>query len=378
MMNHMNPEKFEFPKRENRDLINLNPLQTGGRLTEAAKKALVEFGDGYSVCDFCSGRLDLIKNPDISGFVHEALPEFLGADSVRLTHGAREGIFIVFHSVCKPGDTIIADANRHYSSVLAAERAGLKLIEVPNSGAPEFKINVDDYEPLIKKHKPRLLLLTYPDGNYGNLPDAKRLAEIAGENKVPLLLNAAYAAGRMPVDMNGIGADFMACSGHKSMSSSGPIGVLGVKKKWEDIVFRKSKYYKIKEVELLGCASRGAPVATLMASFREVVERVKNWDGEVENARRLSGELEKLGLRQLGEKPHNHDLMFFEAEALHEIAEKRGKGGFFLYRELKERGITGIKPGLTKAFKISSFGISREELRHVADSFREIMENGKS
>ncbi len=373
----MNLEKFENLKRENKDLINLNPLQTGGRLTESAKKVLVEFGDGYSVCDFCSGRLDLIKNPDISGFVHEALPEFLGADSVRLTHGAREGIFIVFHSVCKPGDTIIADANRHYSSVLAAERAGLNVVEVPNSGEPEFKINVNDYEPLIKKHKPCLVLLTYPDGNYGNLPDAKRLGKIAGENNVPFLLNAAYGVGRMPVNMNDIGADFIVGSGHKSMSSSGPIGVLGVKKKWEDIVFRKSKYYKIKEIELLGCTSRGAPVATLMASFPSVAKRIRQWGSEVENAQWLSKKLENLGLRQLGEKPHNHDLMFFKADALRKIAEKHSKGRFFLYYELKKSGITGIKPGLTKAFKLSSFGKTKEELQHVADSFGEILENGR-
>ena len=38
-------------KRTHHDFINLMPLQTGGILTDAAKEALVEFGDGYSVCD---------------------------------------------------------------------------------------------------------------------------------------------------------------------------------------------------------------------------------------------------------------------------------------------------------------------------------------
>jgi len=48
-----NLKKFENLKRENKNLINLDPIQTGGKLTDAAKKVLIEFGDGYSVCDFC-------------------------------------------------------------------------------------------------------------------------------------------------------------------------------------------------------------------------------------------------------------------------------------------------------------------------------------
>ncbi|MBU3957582.1 MAG: O-phospho-L-seryl-tRNA:Cys-tRNA synthase, partial [Nanoarchaeota archaeon] len=76
-------------------------------------------------------------------------------------------------------------------------------------------------------------------------------------------------------------------------------------------------------------------------------------------------------------KPHNHDLMFFKADVLHELAEKHGKGRFFLYHELKERGITGIKPGLTKAFKLSSFGKTKEELQHVVNSFKEILEKNQ-
>jgi Sep-tRNA:Cys-tRNA synthetase len=55
-------------KRETKRMINLNPLQTGGILTKEARRALIEWGDGYSICDFCQGRLDEIKNPPIADF----------------------------------------------------------------------------------------------------------------------------------------------------------------------------------------------------------------------------------------------------------------------------------------------------------------------
>ncbi len=370
-------EEFERIERENKELINLNPIQTGGRLTSAAKKALLEFGDGYSICDFCPGRLDEIENPNVKKFVHQDLPKFLGADVVRITNGAREGMFIVMHSITKPGDTIVVDSNRHYTTIVAAERNNLRVVEAPSSGGPEYKINVEDYEDLINKHKPSLVVLTYPDGNYGNLPDAKKLGEIAKKYKVPYLVNGAYAVGRMPVSMKEFGADFIIGSGHKSMASSGPIGVLGMDRKWEKIVLKKSSTYSEKETELLGCTARGVATATLMASFPEVYKRTQNWEKEVEKAQWFSKELEKLGLEQMGEKPHKHDLMFFKSEPFYEISLKHPRGRFFLYSALKKKGIVGIKPGLTKHFKVSVFGISKPELKQVINAFKEILQAAK-
>jgi len=221
-----------------------------------------------------------------------------------------------------------------------------------------------------------MIVLTYPDGNYGNLPEVEKLGKIAAEFKVPYLLNGAYAVGRMPISLKKTGADFIIGSGHKSMASSGPIGILGMKKKWEEIILKKSKEYPKKEIELLGCSARGTAMATLMASFPEVSQRVEKWPEEVEKAQWFSQELEKLGLEQLGEKPHRHDLMFFKAEPFYEISKKHPKGKFFLYSELKKRGITGIKPGLTKMFKISTFGISKEKLQQVINAFKEILSVG--
>ncbi|MEM2922495.1 MAG: aminotransferase class V-fold PLP-dependent enzyme, partial [Candidatus Bathyarchaeia archaeon] len=214
-------QKLRNLKREHRSFINLDPLQRGGILSPEAREALEAWGDGYSICDFCTGRLDMIRNPPIYHFVHELLPKFLNVDVVRITQGAREGKFMVMHSLCKPGDTIVIDGNAHYSTYVAAERAGLNLEIVPNSGYPEFRINPEGYAEAIEEVRkisgrlPPLTLLTYPDGNYGNLPDAKKIAEISHEHGVPLLLNAAYSVGRMPLSCRDLDCDFVVGSGHK-------------------------------------------------------------------------------------------------------------------------------------------------------------------
>uniref|UniRef100_A0A7J2TIJ7 O-phospho-L-seryl-tRNA:Cys-tRNA synthase n=1 Tax=Archaeoglobus fulgidus TaxID=2234 RepID=A0A7J2TIJ7_ARCFL len=365
-------------KRQTKGMINIDPLQTGGKLTEEAKRALIEWGDGYSVCDFCTGKLDEIRNPPIHDFVHKTLPEFIGCDVARITTGAREAKFAVMHSLAKKDAWIVIDSNAHYSSFVSAERAKLNIAEVPNSGYPDFLISAEKFAEVLEETKRKgevvLALITYPDGNYGNLPDVKKIAKICQDYDVPLLVNAAYAIGRMPIKLKEIGADFIVGSGHKSMASSGPIGVLGMKAEWEEVVLRKSSRFKNKEIELLGCTARGASIITMMASFPAVKERVKRWEDEVRKARYFSAKMEEMGIIQLGEKPHNHDLMFFQAEKLYEMSKSMKDGRFFLYRELKRRGIHGIKPGLTRFFKLSTYGLSYEEVEAVLTAFREITE----
>ena len=360
-------------RRESKRYINLNPIQRGGIIPKETIPILNEWLDGYSICDFCEGRLEDIKSPPIEKFVHDILPKFLDIDVVRLTNGAREAKFAVMHALCKSNDRILIDQNAHYSTFISAERLNLEIHEVPNSGYPEFKINPEDYAEKIEEVNPRLVLLTYPDGNYGNLPDARRVGKICSEYGIPLILNCAYSVGRMPISARKLNADFIIGSGHKSMASSGPIGILGIKGEWEDEILRKSKRYKNKEIEFLGCGPRGLPTVSLMASFPYVAKRVERWDKEVEKARYFIKKIEEIdGIRQLGEKPKNHDLIFIESSRFYEISKRHKKGRFFLYHELKKRGIIGIKPGLTKNFKMSTYQLKKNELNMVIDAFSEI------
>ncbi len=80
-------------------------------------------------------------------------------------------------------------------------------------------------------------------------------------------------------------------------------------------------------------------------------------------------------LRALNYQEVTLGLMFFLAENLYQISQKAKKGRYFLYRDLKDRGISGIKPGLTRQFKLSTFGLAREELEMVLSAFREIIES---
>lgn len=382
-MNSQNLRKLQQLSRQGPQDINLNPLQRGGMLYPESRRALLEWADGYSLCDFCDGRLDQIKRPPISDFVHTLLPQFLDIDVVRITHGAREGKFAVMHAMCRPNDTIVLDGNAHYSTYVAAERHRLRIRSVPNTGHPHFIITPEAYAQTIQETRhdtgkpPALVILTYPDGNYGNLVNAKHVAEIAHEYDIPFLLNAAYAMGRMPLSAHELGCDFIVGSGHKSMAASGPIGILGMKETFASQVLQRSTHSPSKELELLGCTARGAAMVTLMASFPSVVKRVSMWEQEVARMQWFASELETLGLKPLGETPHNHDLLFIETPIFYQISQRHPKKRFFLYHALKQHGISGIKSGLTRNFKLSTYRLPQSDLEHVIRAFQDIIETNK-
>lgn len=152
-----------------------------------------------------------------------------------------------------------------------------------------------------------------------------------------------------------------------------------MRSEWEDTLLRRSERHEKKEIEMLGCTSRGAPLATLMASLPHVVERVSRWDDEIRKTRRLVSELEEMGgIRQIGKRPKEHDLVRFETPVFHDIASSHPRKGFFLYEELKKRRIVGIKRGQTKWFKCSVYGMTDGQVQYVIDSFREIIEKNRN
>ena len=384
-------EKYLNLQREFKEerYINLHPIQRGGVLTDAARKALLEFGDGYSTCDWCppkAARLDAIERPPIAQFMQD-LAEFLGMDFARVVTRCREAKFIAFATLGEPGDYVVVDGLAHYSTYTAAELARLKVKEVPHSGHPEFKLDLDAYADKIEEVKretgklPAAVLLTHVDYLYGNLNDAAVVGKICKKYGVPFLLNAAYTAGVMPIDGKKLGADILVSSGHKSWAASAPTGILAINEELVDRVLARSKIvgdwsgrkFSLKEYALLGCTVMGGPLISLMASFPHVVERVERWPQEVERVKYLVEQLERIeGTQQLGVKPKQHTLTHMGSEGFYKVSQAHKRRGFFLYEELKRRGIVGIQAGLTKHFKLNTYGLTKAKVEHVAKAFLEI------
>jgi Sep-tRNA:Cys-tRNA synthetase len=369
--------------------INIQPIQAAGRLTPEARKALIAYGDGYSTCDACRKpfRLDKITSPPIAPF-HEQLASFVNMDVARVVPGARRGFQAVTSTLVNKGDTVVVSALAHYTEFLAVEEAGGIVREVPlnehnivTADATAEKIEAIKQET---GKLPVLVMIDHFDYQYANEHDVKGIAKVAHQYDIPFLYNGAYTVGVRPVDGKDIGADFVVGSGHKSMASPAPSGVLATTEEWAPRVFRTTqavgdltkRKFGVKEVEMLGCTLMGSTLIGMMASFPAVRERVNNWEDEVKKSNYLiDGLLAIDGSKVVSEYPRKHTLSKVDtSKSFDVIAQEHKRRGFFLSDELSSKGIVGEFAGATRVWKLNTYGLSWEKVRYVVDTFQEIAE----
>jgi Sep-tRNA:Cys-tRNA synthetase len=379
-------------RQVNELFINIDPIQAGGRLTADAMNAVNAYGDGYSVCDNCRkpNRLDYINKPPVAGF-HKDVAKWLNMDDVRTVPGARRGFQAAAQTYINKGDPVLLTTLSHYTEFLAIEEAGGCAREIPTnenmmitSDAAAMKIE----EVLREFGKvPVLAFIDHVDYQYGNMHDVKAIAKVARQYDIPVVYNGAYTVGILPVDGKDLGVDFVVGSGHKSMASPAPSGILAATRERSAEVFRTTtiegdvtkRRFGIKEPAMLGCTLMGATLIGMMASFPHVKERVKHFDRELENNHIvLEALLSVSGTKVLSQYPRKHTLTRIDTIASYDkVAESHKRRGFYFSGALEEKGITGVIPGATKVWKFNTYGMTKKQARYLADALIDIArENG--
>ncbi|MFX0163547.1 MAG: O-phospho-L-seryl-tRNA:Cys-tRNA synthase, partial [Candidatus Hodarchaeota archaeon] len=357
--------------------INMQPIQSAGRLTPEAMKALIAYGDGYSVCDWCKKpfRLDCITRPPIDKF-HKELAEFLGMDVARAVPGARRGFQAVTNTLVENGDTVVMSSLAHYTEFLAVEAAGGIVKEIPLN--EKNIVTGEATAEKIEKVKaetgklPKLIMIDHFDYSLGNEHDVYGISKVAKEYDIPFLYNGAYTVGVIPVNGKKIGADFIVGSGHKSFASPAPSGILATTEEWANKVFRTGsmkgdltgRVFGAKEVEMLGCTLMGANMIAMMASFPAIKERVKHWDEEIKKINYFLDQFLRIeGNKVVSEMPRKHTLTKVDTiESFHKIAKTHKRKGWFLSDELKKRKIVGEFFGATKTWKLNTYGLTWDQI----------------
>jgi cysteine desulfurase/selenocysteine lyase len=98
------------------------------------------------------------------------------------------------------------------------ERQGvvLKWVDVDSTGALDPQAVIDAITPRTK-----LIAITHLSNVLGTKVDVKTITTAAHEKGVPVLVDGSQAAVHMPVDVQDIGCDFYAVTGHKLYGPSG-------------------------------------------------------------------------------------------------------------------------------------------------------------
>ena len=161
--------------------------------------------------------------------VRGVIARFLNAgseDEIVLNSGTTEGINMVAYGWAMPrlqaGDEIILSVMEHHANIVPwhflRERQGvvLKWVGVDSTGALDPQAVIDAIGP-----KTKLIAVTHLSNVLGTRVDVKTITTAAHARGVPVLVDGSQAAVHQPVDVQEIGCDFYAITGHKLYGPSG-------------------------------------------------------------------------------------------------------------------------------------------------------------
>jgi cysteine desulfurase/selenocysteine lyase len=159
--------------------------------------------------------------------------KYLGATSAEeivFTRGTTEGINLVAQAwgtrFVRAGDVILLTEMEHHSNLvpwqMLAERTGaqLRFVPVREDGTLEL-----ESLPRLLTPEVKLFAFTHISNSLGTINPVAELCAAARAVGAVTLVDAAQSAGHLPVDVQAMGCDFLAFSGHKMCAPTG-IGAL--------------------------------------------------------------------------------------------------------------------------------------------------------
>ena len=149
--------------------------------------------------------------------------------------GTTEAINLVAYAWGRPhineGDIIVTTEYEHHSNIVPwqlltqEKRAKLEYIGMNDDG----QLNLDDLDKYLATGKVKLVTFSLMSNVLGTITDAAKIIAKCKAAGVLTLIDGAQAVPHMKVDLDTLGCDFFAFSGHKMLAPTG-IGVLWVRK----------------------------------------------------------------------------------------------------------------------------------------------------
>ncbi|QEE24023.1 cysteine desulfurase [Rhodanobacter glycinis] len=171
----------------------------------------------------------------------DALARFISAPSrneVVLTSGTTQSINLVAYSYAlprlKPGDAILTTVMEHHANIvpwqLVAARSGATVKAAPINERGELIVEkfIELLTPEVK-----LACMAHVSNVLGTVNPVREIAKECRKRGIPLLVDGSQAVPHRPVDVQALGCDFYAVTGHKMLAPTGT-GLLWAKKEHLD------------------------------------------------------------------------------------------------------------------------------------------------
>jgi cysteine desulfurase/selenocysteine lyase len=270
----------------------------------------------------------------------DKIVDFINAKSrneIVLTSGTTESINLIAQSFCRPrlhpGDKIIVTHLEHHANIvpwqLVCEQTGAELVVAPINDLGEIELDamlslVDDNTFLIA--------MAHVSNALGTVCPVRKVVEHAKARGIPVVVDGAQGVPHLDIDVQELGCDFYAFSGHKMFGPTGT-GVLYGRETlleamppWQgggdmilEVTFDKTVYnelpYKFEAgtPNIAGVVGLGAAIDYLQAIG---MPRIAAYEHELHEY--MVGELKKIdGIRLIGEARDKASVQSFLLDDIH-------------------------------------------------------------
>ena len=234
--------KREFPifddKIQNNDLVYLDSANSSQKPRIVVDRIYdfytKEFSNiGRSVHYLAVAATNLYENTRLS------VQKYINAkdkNEIVFTKGATEAINLVASTFgqkyLEEGDEVLITELEHHSNYVPwhflrqSKKINIVFAEINENG----EVTIEEIKKKIT-NKTKIISITHLSNVTGAILPIKEITELAQSKGIPVLVDGCQGAPHLELDMQDIGCDFYAISGHKMYGPTG-IGVLYAKEKW--------------------------------------------------------------------------------------------------------------------------------------------------
>lgn len=173
------------------------------------------------------GHQSTIKAGETVYKTREALSEMFGceSDGVVFTLNCTMSLNTAIKGIAKKGDHFIISSLEHNSVLRPIEylkEKGIITYDVAYVNPLNEDETVRNFSALIRKGKTKAIVCTYASNVFGTVLPIERLGRLCKAKGLVFIVDAAQAAGTIPIDMKNQNIDILCVPGHKSLF--GPMG----------------------------------------------------------------------------------------------------------------------------------------------------------
>jgi cysteine desulfurase / selenocysteine lyase len=322
-----------------------------------------------------------------------------GAEEIVFTRGTTESINLLAYSWggknLKAGDVILLTEMEHHSNLvpwqLLAQRTGAHVAYVPITG-DDGLLDLSKLDSLLTP-RVKIFSMVHISNSLGTVNPVAELCARARKRGIVTVVDGAQSAGHCPVDVQAIGCDFFAFSGHKICGPTG-IGLLYGRQELLDAMppyqgggemilsvgYDKAEFKHAPHRFEAGTPDISGPIGLSVAmDYLDAIGRENIWDHDRDLANYAYGKLAELdGIRLFGPKLNSDSrggLVSFLLKDVHAhdvvtLADQAGvalRGGHHCTQPLMHK--LGVESTARASFY---FYNTREEVDRFVEVIREI------